>query len=84
MCWSTSTCSAWAGGLCFLINIPLGGIGLALAARAIPESTAPQAKRLDLVGAATLITVLVLVLIALTEGPNRGWPGWCWLLMIVS
>lgn len=59
----------------FLINIPVGAIAI-LAARAIPESTAPQRPQLDWTGVALVSIGLTLLLVPLIEGPVQGWPAW--------
>ncbi|ELY6200379.1 MFS transporter [Cronobacter sakazakii] len=59
----------------FLINVPVGGFAI-LAARAIPESTAPQKPQLDWTGVILVSLGLTLLLIPLIEGPVHGWPAW--------
>jgi EmrB/QacA subfamily drug resistance transporter len=73
------------GGLgwrtCFLINVPIGLVGLAVAARAVPESRVEGANRLDLVGTALITLGLVDVVLPLVEGRQHGWPAWTWLCL---
>lgn len=59
----------------FLINIPVGVIAI-VAARAIPESFAPQKPLLDGRGVLLISTALALLLVPLIEGPTQGWPAW--------
>ncbi|MDK1227204.1 MFS transporter [Cronobacter turicensis] len=59
----------------FLINIPVGAIAI-LAARAIPESTAPQRPQLDWMGVVLVSIGLSLLLVPLIEGAVQGWPAW--------
>ncbi len=66
----------------FLINVPLGLLGLFAAARLLPETKATHRLPLDLAGAAILATTLVVLLLPLTEGRPLGWPLWTWLLLI--
>ena len=68
----------------FLINVPLGLIGLVAAARVLPETKANQRLPLDLAGATILATTLVVLLLPLTEGRPLGWPLWTWLLLIAA
>lgn len=63
----------------FLVNVPIGLITLALAARLVPETRAPQAARLDLVGAASLTVALSMLVVPLIWGRQAGWPAWVWL-----
>jgi hypothetical protein len=68
----------------FLINIPLGLAGLALAPLLVPESRAMDASRLDLVGA-TLVTVgLVAIVLPLIESRTHGWPLWTFLSLAAA
>jgi predicted MFS family arabinose efflux permease len=53
------------------------------AARALPESRAPEARALDLSGAALVTLGLFLLIYPLTEGRERGWPSWV-LAMVVG
>jgi len=62
----------------FLVNVPIGLIALIAAARLIPESRAPTARRLDLGGVVLLTLALGLLMIPLVEGRAAGWPAWVW------
>ncbi|MCU1674486.1 MAG: drug resistance transporter EmrB/QacA subfamily [Frankiales bacterium] len=68
----------------FLVNIPVGLTALALAFRELPESTSPDRVRLDLLGAALVTTGLFLVVFPLTEGRERGWPAWIFLMLLAA
>lgn len=69
---------------CFLLNVPIGVVALALTARLVPESRAPSHARLDLPGAGLLAVGLVAVLLPLIEGRQHGWPLWTWLSFAVA
>jgi MFS family permease len=60
----------------FAINIPIGLVTVPLLRSVVPESTAPERRRLDLGGAALLSVGLVVGLLSLVEGSDRGWPAW--------
>jgi MFS family permease len=64
---------------CFLINVPIGGVALALASRVIPESRVGGAGRVDLVGTALITAGLTAIVLPLVEGRQHGWPLWTWL-----
>jgi EmrB/QacA subfamily drug resistance transporter len=66
---------------CFLINVPIGVVGLAIAARAVPESRVEGANRLDLVGTALVTLGVVDIVLPLVEGRQHGWPAWTWLCL---
>lgn len=68
----------------FLINLPVGLIGLVLAVRFLPESRSEQAKRLDLGGALLITLALSAVIVALIEGTDLGWPIWTVVLIVGS
>ncbi|WP_328440175.1 MFS transporter [Streptomyces sp. NBC_00444] len=60
----------------FLINLPVGIIGLILGSRFITESKAPRALKLDLVGVGLVTLGLLMLLYPLTRGRELGWPLW--------
>ncbi|MFJ4771541.1 MFS transporter [Streptomyces uncialis] len=60
----------------FLINLPVGIVGLVLGSKFISESKAPRALKLDLVGVALVTLGLLMLLYPLTQGRELGWPLW--------
>jgi EmrB/QacA subfamily drug resistance transporter len=69
---------------CFLINVPIGVVALALAWRVVPESRDPAARRLDVLST-TLITVgLTAIVLPLVEGRQHGWPAWTWISLALA
>ncbi|KUL38531.1 MFS transporter [Streptomyces sp. NRRL F-4489] len=62
----------------FWINVPVGVAAVALTARYVPESRAPEAQRPDLAGAGVLTLALGLLVVPLVEGRSAGWPWWTW------
>jgi EmrB/QacA subfamily drug resistance transporter len=68
----------------FWINVPIGLVTLALAARFIPESKASGARGLDLPGVAVLTPALFLLVVPLIEGRELGWPAWTWFFLAGS
>ncbi|KOT91843.1 MFS transporter [Streptomyces sp. NRRL F-5755] len=68
----------------FWVNVPVGLLTLALAAALVPESRAPEARRLDLAGAAVLTPALFLLVVPLVEGREAGWPLWTWLSLALG
>lgn len=60
----------------FLINLPIGGIALWIAARTLPEARAPKPPTLDMGGVAIVTIGLALLLVPLIEGHAAGWPAW--------
>jgi MFS family permease len=60
----------------FLVNVPIGIVGVWAAHRLLPETRSPLPARPDLLGTALLAASVVAVLLPLTEGRALGWPGW--------
>lgn len=57
----------------FLVNIPVGFIGIVFALIFIPESIAEKPRAIDLKGQALIIAVLGILIFSIIEAPNRGW-----------
>ncbi|MCQ8188286.1 MFS transporter [Streptomyces rugosispiralis] len=57
----------------FWINVPIGLAALFLTRRYVPESRAPRARRVDPVGQALVVVLLVALTYAIIESPNLGW-----------
>jgi EmrB/QacA subfamily drug resistance transporter len=57
----------------FWINVPIGIAALILAAVFVPESKAPRARRLDLVGQLLVIVILGSLTYGIIEAPRAGW-----------
>src|SRR4051812_30379677 len=69
---------------CYLVNLPIGVLALALAPRVLPESRAAARTRLDVGGAVLVAAALVAVVLPLVEGRERGWPLWTWLCLAAA
>jgi EmrB/QacA subfamily drug resistance transporter len=57
----------------FWINIPIGFLAVALAARFVPESKAPRARAFDPVGQLLVFVGLASLTSGVIEGPHTGW-----------
>lgn len=57
----------------FWVNLPVGALALAMIARYVPESRAPQARALDLPGQGLLLMLVALLATVLIEAPAWGW-----------
>ena len=68
----------------FLVNLPIGIAALAVAARFLVESKAPQALRLDPVGVVVVTAGLLLLVYPLVQGRELGWPPWTFLSMAAA
>ncbi|MBL8857692.1 MAG: MFS transporter [Planctomycetes bacterium] len=68
----------------FLINLPIGGVALWIAARTLPEARAPNPPTLDWGGVVIATAALVLFLVPVIEGQQAGWPAWSLVMLIAS
>ncbi len=57
----------------FWINVPVAAVAVVMAARYVPESRAPRARRLDPVGQLLVMVLLGGLTFGIIEGPARGW-----------
>jgi EmrB/QacA subfamily drug resistance transporter len=62
----------WWGSI-FLVNVPIVVVALAATLLLVPNSRDAHAPALDLVGTVLSVAMLVALLFAIIEGPNRGW-----------
>ncbi len=67
----------------FLVNVPIGLAALAATYLAVPETSAATRPTLDIGGAALISLTLACLILPLSEGRERGWPWWCFLLLAV-
>lgn len=65
----------------FLVNVPIGVLGVVLGRRTLPESRASDPMGVDRAGTALFGVALLTLLIPLMEGRALGWPVWCWVLL---
>jgi MFS family permease len=65
----------------FLLNVPVGIVGFALAYRYLPETRAAEGSGLDSRGTILLAITLVAFLVPVAIGRDADWPWWCWLLL---
>ena len=57
----------------FWINVPIGIAAFVLAARYVPESKAPHARRFDPIGQSLVFVTLASLTFGVIEGPHLGW-----------
>jgi EmrB/QacA subfamily drug resistance transporter len=57
----------------FLVNVPVGVVGVALTARFVPESRAARPRRIDPVGQLLVMVMLAACTYAIIEGHSAGW-----------
>ncbi|HEY6761482.1 MAG TPA: MFS transporter [Baekduia sp.] len=66
----------------FLINLPLGVIGLVGAARVFPESRSPERLRLDPLGVGLIAAASFCLIFPLVQGRELGWPAWTFAMLV--
>jgi EmrB/QacA subfamily drug resistance transporter len=59
--------------LVFLVNVPVGLLGLALGARTLRERRESDAARPDVVGALALVVAIGALVVAIVKGQDWGW-----------
>jgi MFS family permease len=69
---------------CFLINVPIGIVALALTLRLVPESRAQRPSRLDAVGTVLVTLGPTAIVLPLVEGRQHSWPAWTWLSLAAA
>jgi len=68
----------------FLVNVPVGIVGLIVARRVVPDSRSDDPAAIDTRGTLLLALSLMFLLIPLTEGRSLGWPWWTIALLAAS
>ena len=68
----------------FLVNVPIGLIGLLIVRRTVPETRAENPLRIDRLGTVLLGALLLALLVPLMEGRALGWPVWLWLVLATT
>ncbi|CAM4462904.1 Spectinomycin tetracycline efflux pump [Mycobacterium basiliense] len=67
----------------FFVNIPIGVIGLALAAWLVPVLPVAE-QRFDLFGVAVSGAGMFLLVFGLQEGQSAGWAPWIWAILVAG
>lgn len=68
----------------FLVNVPIGIVLAVTGRRLLPPDPPSHRDRLDLGGVLALSTAVLLVIVPLLLGSERGWPTWSWLCLLLS
>ncbi|WP_030166820.1 MFS transporter [Streptomyces sp. NRRL S-813] len=68
----------------FLVNLPVGLVMLAFAARLLPRRKPTARPALDPLGAVGVPVSLALALVPLVLGRTEGWPVWTWISLVAS
>ncbi len=65
----------------FFVNVPIGIIALILSAVLLRESRSEVAHKLDIPGALLSGIALFLLIFPISEGRERGFPWWTWVMV---
>ena len=57
----------------FLVNVPVGLLAVGLTAAFVPESRAPNPRRIDPLGQLLVVVALAALTYAIIQGPTSGW-----------
>ncbi|BCM90102.1 multidrug resistance protein Stp [Abditibacteriota bacterium] len=65
----------------FFVNVPIGIVALVLSAFLLRESKSEHARKLDVPGALLSGLALFLLIFPISEGRERGFPWWSWVMV---
>jgi EmrB/QacA subfamily drug resistance transporter len=68
----------------FLVNVPVGVIGVLAGFLVLHPSRTERAPKLDLPGVGLISLFLVSLILPLAEGQQTGWPSWMIMLLMLS
>jgi len=68
----------------FLVNVPVGIIGILAGFIVLHPSRTERAPKLDLPGVGLISLFLVSLILPLAEGQQTGWPNWMIMLLLLS
>jgi EmrB/QacA subfamily drug resistance transporter len=68
----------------FLINVPIGVIGLLAAVKYLPDGKSEHPLKLDVIGTIIIMVAMVLLVFPLIEGRDMGWPLWSYIMIAAS
>lgn len=69
----------------FLVNAPIGGFALVVAARFLPATPpAVRSARLDVLGVILAAVGTFMLVFPLVQGRELGWPGWILAMLVCS
>ncbi|MER5466719.1 MFS transporter [Streptomyces sp. NPDC002668] len=68
----------------FFLNVPLGVLAVAIAARYMPETRSDTPLRLDITGVLLLTVASLGLMYPLVQGHELGWPAWSMAVIALS
>jgi EmrB/QacA subfamily drug resistance transporter len=76
--------AGWDWRPIFLINVPVGILGLIGAVKYLPNGKSSHPLKLDIFGTVLVMAAMFLLVFPLIQGREYGWPLWTYVLMIAS
>lgn len=68
----------------FIINVPVGILLLIASFAFVPNSKSEKPVKFDFVGVSLISAALFILIYALVQGPEQGWPAWIWFMIAAS
>ncbi|VEG57196.1 EmrB/QacA family drug resistance transporter [Mycolicibacterium aurum] len=68
----------------FIVNVPIGVVGIAMAIWLVPSLPTQQNQRLDLPGVVLSGVAMFLIVFGLQEGQSHDWALWIWATIVVG
>lgn len=68
----------------FLINVPIGILGLIGAVKYLPNGKSSHPLKLDVFGTVLVMVAMFMLVFPLIQGREYGWPAWTFVMMIAS
>jgi EmrB/QacA subfamily drug resistance transporter len=76
--------AGWDWRPIFLINVPVGILGLVAGAKYLPNGKSPHPLKLDMFGTGLIMVAMFLLVYPLIQGREYGWPIWTFGMMVAS
>ena len=80
----TSNAGGYGWRTIFLVNLPVGIVGVILAAIYMPKAKSPHPLHLDFVGVGLILLAMLMLMYPLIEGRELDWPWWTFAAMAGS
>jgi EmrB/QacA subfamily drug resistance transporter len=68
----------------FLINIPIGILGLIAGAKYLPNGKSAHPLKLDIIGTLIIVVAMLLLVFPLIQGRELNWPTWTLIMIVAS
>jgi len=68
----------------FLINVPIGILGVVAGMKYLPNGKSSHPLKLDITGTLIIMVAMMLLVFPLIQGRDLGWPTWTFVMMAAS